>query len=137
IQQAQQMAAAQNPQMVEAMAQVQNALNTLPITSIVLCFLFYFLGGDLLYAAFFAAVGSAVAQEMTESPALTLPITLPLVVSFSIMFNAIQQPNSPLAVGASIFPLSSPLVMIARVPFGVPWTQLALSMIVLILGFVF
>lgn len=139
IQQMQQMGAAatQSPQMAQAIEQVQNALNTLPITKIILCFLFYFLGGYLLYAALFAAVGSAVDQEMTESQALTLPITLPLIISFFIMFNAIQQPNSPLAVAASIFPLSSPLVMIARIPFGVPWTQLALSMAALIAGFIF
>lgn len=133
----QQMGPARNPQTAQAIVQVQHALNTLPISRIILCFLFYFLGGYLLYAALFAAVGSAVDQDMTESQALTLPITLPLIISFFIMFNAIQQPNSPLAVGASIFPLSSPLVMIARIPFGVPWTQLVLSMIALILGFLF
>lgn len=137
LQQMQQVGSPQNQQMVEAFSQVQNALSTLPITKIIICFLFYFLGGYLIYAALFAAVGSAVDQEMTESQALTLPITLPLVISFFIMFNAIQQPNSPLAVGASIFPLSSPLVMMARIPFGVPWTQLALSMVCLVLGFLF
>lgn len=136
LQQMQQMGAQQNPQIAEAMTQINQAVNTLPMTKIILCFLFYFLGGYLMYAALFAAVGSAVDQEMTESQALTLPITLPLVISFFIMFNAIQQPNSPLAVGASIFPLSSPLVMIARIPFGVPWTQLALSIVLLILGFI-
>jgi len=112
-------------------------LKALPLGKLLGCFLFYFLGGYLLYAALFAAVGSAVDQEMTESQALTLPITLPLIISFFIMFNTIQQPNSPLSVFASLFPLSSPLVMIARVPFGVPWWQLALSMILLVLGVLF
>jgi ABC-2 type transport system permease protein len=131
-----QMGTAANPQVAEAMQKAQNLMAALPITRIVLCFLFYFLGGYLFYAALFAAVGSAVDQEMTESQALTVPITLPLVISFFIMFNAIQQPNSPLSVFASIFPLSSPLVMIARVPFGVPGWQLALSAVLLILGIV-
>lgn len=130
----QQMGSAGNAQMAETFGKVKEVLLLLPITEIILCFLFYFLGGYLLYAALFAAVGSAVDQDMTESQALTLPITMPLIISFLIMFNAIQQPNSPLAVFCSIFPLSSPLVMMARIPFGVPWWQLALSIIFLIVG---
>ncbi|HEX5554057.1 MAG TPA: ABC transporter permease, partial [Chitinophagaceae bacterium] len=128
---------AANAQVAEAMSKIQGVLAILPITEIILCFLFYFLGGYLLYAALFAAVGSAVDQDMTESQALTLPITLPLVLSFLVMFNAIQQPNSPLAVFCSIFPLSSPLVMMARIPFGVPWWQLALSILLLLAGILF
>lgn len=107
-------------------------VSTLPLAKLLICFVFYFLGGYLLYAALFAAVGAAVDQDMTESQALTLPITLPLVISFFIMFNTIQQPNSPLSVFASIFPLSAPLVMIARIPFGVPGWQLALSLLLLL-----
>jgi ABC-2 type transport system permease protein len=90
-----------------------------------------------LYAALFAAVGSAVDQDLTESQSLTLPITLPIILSFFVMFNAIQQPNSPLSVFCSIFPLSSPLVMMARIPYGVPWWQLGLSVLLLVLGFLF
>ncbi|TAN11926.1 MAG: ABC transporter permease [Chitinophagaceae bacterium] len=134
LQQMQQMGSAGNARIAEAMSKVQDVILLLPVTEIILCFLFYFLGGYLLYAALFAAVGSAVDQDMTESQALTLPITMPLVISFLIMFNAIQQPNSPLAVFCSIFPVSSPLVMMARIPFGVPWWQLALSILLLIVG---
>lgn len=134
IQQMQQMGNAGNAQVAEAFSKAKDVLLLLPVTEIILCFLFFFLGGYLIYAALFAAVGSAVDQDMTESQALTLPITMPLIISFLIMFNAIQQPNSPLAVFCSIFPLSSPLVMMARIPFGVPWWQLGLSIIVLILG---
>lgn len=134
LQQMQQMGSAGNAQVMEAISQVHGVLQLLPITEIIICFLVYFLGGYLLYAALFAAVGSAVDQDMTESQALTLPITMPLIISFLIMFNAIQQPNSPLSVFCSIFPFSSPLVMMARIPFGVPWWQLALSIIFLILG---
>lgn len=113
-------------------AAVTAVISSLPLGKLLGCFLFYFLGGYLLYAALFAAVGSAVDQDMTESQALTLPITLPLVISFFITFNTIQQPASPLSVFASMFPLSSPLVMIARIPFGVPWWQLVISMVLLL-----
>lgn len=126
------------PQNQMAAAMMQKAglvIDTLPVTKIILCFIFYFLGGYLMYASLFAAVGSVVDQDAADSQQLTLPVTLPILLSFFIMFNAIQQPNSPLAVGASLFPLSSPLVMMARIPFGVPWWQLALSMIFLIAGF--
>lgn len=137
LQHMQHMGSAGSAQAASAIAHVHDIIALLPMTRILLCFLFYFLGGYLLYAALFAAVGSAVDQEVTESQALTLPLTLPLVLSFLIMFNAIQQPDSPLAVFCSIFPLSSPLVMMARIPFGVPWWQLALSIALLCGGIVF
>lgn len=137
MQQVQQMNGPGSAQAVAAMEQVQQVLVQLPVTQIIVFFIFYFFGGYLLYAALFAAVGSAVDQDMTESQSLTLPITLPIILSFFIMFNAIQQPNSPLSVFCSIFPLSSPLVMMARIPYGVPWWQLGLSVILLILGFLF
>ncbi|HEY6083428.1 MAG TPA: ABC transporter permease [Chitinophagaceae bacterium] len=126
------------PQNQMAAAMMQKAglvIDALPVAKIILCFIFYFLGGYLMYASLFAAVGSVVDQDAADSQQLTLPVTLPILLSFFIMFNAIQQPNSPLAVGASLFPLSSPLVMMARIPFGVPWWQLGLSMIFLVAGF--
>lgn len=116
--------------------EIHQVLNSnINFTLVVVCFLFYFLFGYLMYAALFAAVGSCVDQDATESQSLTFPVTLPIILSFLIMFQAIQQPNSALAIGASIFPLSSPLVMIARIPFGVPWPQLALSAVLLLGGF--
>src|SRR6202012_5448412 len=102
---------------------------------IIFCFLFYFLGGYLFYSALFAAVGSAVNEDPQEAQSLMLPITLPVIFSFFIMTVAIQDPSGPLAVWASIIPLSSPIVMMARIPFGVPWWQLGLSMTLLVLGF--
>lgn len=137
LQQMQQMGGQNSAQAAAAIGKVQELLGILPVAQIILFFIFYFLGGYLLYAALYAAVGSAVDQEMTESQSLTIPITLPLILSFFIMFNAIQQPNSPLSVFCSIFPLSSPLVMMARIPYGVPWWQLALSVLFLVLGFIF
>lgn len=99
-------------------------------------FLFYFLGGYFLYAALFAAVGSLVNEDAQESNQYTLPITIPIILGFVIMSSAIRDPNSALAIFGSLFPLTSPIVMMARIPFGdVPAWQLATSALLLILGF--
>ncbi|HUB61344.1 MAG TPA: ABC transporter permease [Puia sp.] len=106
---------------------------------IVFCFLFYFIGGYLFYSALFAAVGSAVNEDPQEAQSLMLPITLPVVFSFVIMTVVVQDPSGPLATWASVIPFSSPIVMMARIPSGVPGTvpywQLGLSMVCLVLGF--
>ena len=103
---------------------------------IALWFLFYFLGGYFLYAALFASVGSLVNEDPQESSQYTLPITLPIILGFVIMSKAMTDPNSPIAIFGSLFPLTSPIVMMARIPFGVPWQQEVLSVILLILGFI-
>lgn len=99
-------------------------------------FLFYFLGGYFLYAALYAAVGSLVNEDAQESQQFTLPITAPIIIGFFLMTAAIRDPNSNLAIFGSLFPLTSPIVMMARIPFGVPAWQLAASAIFLILGFI-
>lgn len=105
------------------------------------CFIFYFLGGYLFYAALFAAVGSVVNEDPQDAQSLMLPITMPIIFSFIIMSNAVQDPSTPIAVWASIIPFSSPMVMMARVAYGIPGTvpywQLAASMLSLIGGFLF
>jgi len=111
------------------------AFNNTNVALIIFCFLFYFIGGYLFYSALFAAVGSAVNEDPQEAQSLMMPITLPVIFSFFIMSVAVQDPAGPLAVWASIIPFSSPIVMMARIPFGVPWWQLSLSMIFLVLGF--
>ena len=100
--------------------------------SIIPLFLFYFIGGYLLYASLFAAVGSAIGDDITEGQALTIPITIPVAIAFYIMITAVQSPNSTLAVFSSIFPLFSPIVMPARLAFEPPIWQLLVSMVVLI-----
>ncbi|MEW6134572.1 MAG: ABC transporter permease [Bacteroidota bacterium] len=97
---------------------------------------FFFLGGYLLYAALFAAIGSAVESE-TDTQQFMLPVTVPLILSFILATYVINNPNSSLAIWFSIIPLTSPVVMMVRIPFGVPWWHLALSMFLLIVGFVF
>ncbi len=104
---------------------------------IIPCFLFYFIGGYLFYAALFAAVGSVVNEDPQEAQSLMLPITMPIILSFVIMTTAAAKPDTPIAVWASMIPFSSPIVMMARIPSGgVPLWQLALSMVSLVAGFV-
>ncbi|HLO79741.1 MAG TPA: ABC transporter permease [Chitinophagaceae bacterium] len=106
---------------------------------IIFCFLFYFLGGYLFYAALFAAIGSVINEDPQEAQSLMLPITMPIIFGFIILTSSLQNPNSPVAVWASIIPFTSPIVMMGRIPFGVPQTvpywQLGLSMVSLIAGF--
>ena len=96
------------------------------ILTITFCFLFYFLAGYLLYAALFAAVGSAVDNE-ADTQQFMVPITIPLVLSFLVAQNVIQDPQSTMAFWFSIVPLTSPIVMMVRLPFGVPFWEVALS----------
>lgn len=98
------------------------------------CFLFYFLGGYFLYGALFAAVGSAVDNE-TDTQQFMLPITIPLIFSFVIAQLAVQNPDGSMAFWASIIPLTSPIVMMVRIPGGVPVWELLLSMAALVLTF--
>lgn len=117
-------------------AEIMSAINTLDFSYLLSTFLFYFLGGYLLYSALFAAIGSAVDNE-TETQQFMLPVTIPLIFSFIISTSTIiQNPDSTLAVWLSIIPLTSPIVMMVRIPFGVPAWQLALSMLSLVLGFI-
>ena len=105
------------------------------------CFVYYFIGGYLFYASLFAAVGSVVNEDPQEAQSLLLPISMPIIFSFIIMSIAVQDPGGPLAVWASLIPFSSPIVMMARIPYGVPTTvpywQLLLSMACLAAGFLF
>ena len=104
------------------------------------CFIFYFLGGYLLYSSLFAAVGSAVNEDPQDAQSLLLPITMPIIFAFVILTKAVNDPNSAIAVFGSLFPLTSPIVMMARIGHGIPegvsvW-QLLLSMALLIGGFI-
>jgi ABC-2 type transport system permease protein len=104
--------------------------------TIIIFFLFYFIGGYLLYAAMFAAVGSAVDNE-TDTQQFMLPITLPLVLGIIVMVSAINNPSGSLSYWFSIIPFTSPIVMMVRIPFGVPFIDLAISMTLLVVTFIF
>lgn len=113
------------------------AANTINFPYIIGTFFFYFIGGYLIYSALFAAVGSAVDNE-TETQQFMFPITLPLIFTFIIGMNVIvNNPDSTLSFWLSIIPLTSPIAMMIRIPFGVPGWELALSMVLLIAGFIF
>lgn len=107
---------------------------------IIPCFLFYFVGGYLFYAALFAAVGSVVNEDPQEAQSLMLPITMPIIFSFIIMSTAVSKPDAPIAIWGSIIPFSSPIVMMARIPSfspgSVPVAQIIISMLSLIAGFI-
>lgn len=129
----------QSTQAVEAFVKARQVFTSVNWWLILACFLFYFLFGYLFYASLFAAVGSAVNEDPQDAQSLMLPVTMPIILSIVILMNAINQPESSLATWASIIPFSSPIVMMARIPFGVPgtvpWWQLGLSMALLVLGF--
>jgi ABC-2 type transport system permease protein len=114
---------------------VMQIIQNIPFTRIILSFLFYFIFGYLMYAALFAAVGSAVDSE-ADTQQFIMPITIPLVLSVVMAQFIIMNPESNLAFWMSIFPLTSPIVMMIRVPFGVEWWELLLSMVLLIGGFI-
>lgn len=122
-----------------ALASFMNGLTEINLPLIIGCFLFYFLGGYFMYAALFAAVGSAANEDMQDAQSLLLPIMMPIIFAIVIMMQAVNNPNGGLAVFGSLFPLTSPIVMMARVAHGVPdgvtTIQLILSMVFLIAGF--
>lgn len=115
---------------------IMQAFMALPFMKIGGFFLFYFLGGYLLYASFLAAIGAAVDQE-TDTQQFMFPVTIPLVFAFVIASRvAFDDPDSSLAVWTSIIPFTSPIVMVVRSAFDVPWWQLTLSMLSLIVTFI-
>ncbi|MCZ8353109.1 MAG: ABC transporter permease [Cyclobacteriaceae bacterium] len=112
-------------------------LSEIPFGKIAAVFVFYFLGGYLLYGALFAAVGSAV-DSIQESQQFQFPITLPLLVAYMGLFLVIlRDPHGTMSFWLSIIPLTSPVAMVGRIAFGVPTWELVLSMVLLVGGFIF
>jgi ABC-2 type transport system permease protein len=122
----------------QEMNELRAALGTLKNVNfavIILTFLFYFLGGYLLYASLFAAVGAAVDSE-TDTQQFVFPILLPLILGIIVLFSITNNPDSPVAFWFSIIPFTSPIVMMARIPFGVPWPEFFLSAALLVAFFI-
>jgi ABC-2 type transport system permease protein len=129
-------AAAQQAAASSEMAKAMEEFMTLPWIKIGISFLFYFLGGYLLYGALFAAVGSAV-DSPAEAQQFMFPITIPMLISYMSLFMFIlKDPHGPISVWLSIIPITSPIAMMGRIGFGVPFWQLALSVVLLIGGFI-
>lgn len=118
----------------DQMNEVFEAFSSINLPVMIIAFLFYFLFGYLLYAALFAAIGAAVDNE-TDTQQFMLPITVPLIFSLVVAQTVIQNPESPLAFWLSMIPFTSPVIMMVRIPFGVPSWQIATSAGILILGF--
>ena len=97
-------------------------------------FVFYFFGGYFLYSALFAALGSAIDQE-ADSQQFMLPVTAPLIIAFITAMSVIQEPNGQLAFWMSMIPLTSPITMMIRLPFGIPLWEVALSGAILVASF--
>jgi len=117
-------------------ANVQKALANLDVTKIVSMFVFYFIGGYLFYSALYAAIGSAVDSE-TETQQFMFPVMMPLLLGYSLSLSVVtNDPYGSMAFWLSIIPFTSPIAMMVRLPYGVPEWQLALSIALLILGFV-
>ena len=129
-------AAAEN-EVANTITDVKQSFANLNIALIFGCFLFYFLGGYLLYGSLFGAIGAAVDNE-TDTQQFMMPITIPLIISFIMSYSVVlKNPDGPVAFWMSIIPFTSPIVMMVRVPFGVPAWELLLSMGLLVAGFVF
>ncbi len=127
--------------MGQQMAEVNDAtlilssLSNMNLGLILFCFIAFFLLGYMLYASLFAAIGSAVENE-GDSSQLTLPVTVPLLLAFFLVLYAFKAPDSAVVFWASIIPFTSPIVMLARLPFGVPGWEIILSLVLLALTFV-
>lgn len=120
----------------EVVAAIFEKVNTINIPLILGVFLFYFIGGYLFYGSLFAGVGSAVDND-ADAQQFQLPITIPLILAISILWAIIRDPHGNLAFWASIIPFTSPIIMIMRVPFDPPAWQIILSMVLLVVGFIF
>ena len=125
-------AVAEGPTGMEA---VLGTLGSLNYTQLIVSFLLFFLFGYLLYASLFAAIGSAVENE-ADTQQLQIPVTVPLLLGFFIAFYAFRAPESTIVWWGSMIPFTSPIVMLARLPFGVPMWELILSIGLLILTFI-
>jgi len=115
--------------------EVYTMLNGFDFAQIVVLFVIYFLGGYLLYASLFAAVGSAVDNE-TDTQQFSLPLTLPIIFAIYAAIYSAQNPDGPLAFWCSMIPFTSPIVMMVRLPFGVPAWQILLSISILVMSFI-
>ena len=124
----------------EMVGNMQRLFTKVDVPLILGCFGFYFLAGFFFYASLYGAVGSAVNEDIREAQSLSFPITMLVILSIAMMTASIANPSGPIAVWGSLLPFSSPIVMMARIPYGVPgtvpWWQLLTSMAILILSFV-
>lgn len=118
----------------ETANQIFEAISSINFPVMIVSFIFFFIGGYLLYGALFAAIGSAVDSE-ADTQQFMLPVTVPLIFAIVMMQYVINNPEGPLSWWLSMIPFTSPVIMMIRIPFGVPYAQLALSAALLVAGF--
>ena len=116
--------------------EIFSSIGALNLPLILFAFVFYFIGAYLLYGSLFAAIGSAVDSD-TDAQQFQFPITIPLIISIVVLAAVLKEPDGSLAFWMSMIPLFSPIVMMMRIPFGVPVWQIVLSMGLLVAGFLF
>jgi ABC-2 type transport system permease protein len=119
----------------QIMEEIFSSLGDVNFVLIIGMFLFYFIGGYLLYASFFAIIGSAVDND-ADTQQFMLPVTLPLIIAIFVMINAINNPEGPLAFWFSMIPLTSPIVMMVRIPFHPAAWEIILSSVILVITFI-
>jgi ABC-2 type transport system permease protein len=122
-----------SPELLEFSKMFDSAMNQ-PWLLIIVSFIFYFITGYLLYASVFAAIGSAVDNE-TETQQFMLPVTIPIILALMVAMGTMQNPESSISFWFSMIPLTSPIVMMARIPFGVPYWQIGVSMLLMLVTF--
>jgi ABC-2 type transport system permease protein len=136
MEEAMQQAGEDSPMKGDKMMKLDSILGTINFPLLIGMFIFYFLGGYLLYSALFAAIGAAVDSE-TDTQQFMLPVTIPLIIAYVAAATVINNPQGNVAFWFSVIPFTSPIVMMVRIPFGVPWEHIVLSMVLLIAGFIF
>ena len=130
------MALASNGVDVETVAALASITNTAYIAKMVALLVLFMVGGFLLYAAMYAAVGASV-DTAQDAQQLTTPIMLPIIIAFIILTMVMNDPNSPMVVWCSIIPFTSPIVMMGRIPSGIPTSQIIASIVTLYTTFIF
>ena len=130
------MSAAANSDFAEEFTKIMKKANSLNLIGSIFAFFFFFIGGYLLYAGLYAAVGAVIDNE-TDSQQFVMPIIMPLILSIYIAMAAFRAPDSDIAFWFSMIPFTSPIVMMARIPFQIPTWQVILSMAILTVSFIF
>lgn len=119
----------------ESVQHILNIVHSIDFTTIIISFLVFFVLGYLLYATMFAAIGSIV-ENNTDSQQFTLPVTVPLIIAIISAIYIVNNPDSSLAIWLSMIPFTSPVVMMVRIPFGIPIWQVIVSALILVGSFI-
>ena len=127
----------QNPESIDKLQLIINEFQMLPLGNLVIAFILFFIGGYLLFSSLYAAIGAAVDNE-TDTQQFMLPVILPLILAIYVgMFTVIEDPHGTISTVFSFIPFTSPVVMLMRIPFGVPVWQQLVSLLILIVTFIF